>query len=128
MLHASYRTGARQARDCDDDEESAALDAKAQEIEDALIESAREAVGWLEAHATYTRTGHHSSQTGEWRDGDGLAAAMFLHHISRDGDPQLHVHVAIWNRVQRADQADDEWRTLDSRTLHTQRRNHPRLR
>jgi conjugative relaxase-like TrwC/TraI family protein len=87
----------------------------------ALLQSAREAVGWLEAHATYTRTGHHSAVTGEWRDGDGLAAGLFLHHISRDGDPQLHVHVAVWNRVQRTDAADGKWRTLDSRALHSQR-------
>ena len=85
------------------------------------MDSAREAVAWLEWHAAYTRTGHHSSRTGEWRDGDGLAASLFLHHLSRDGDPQLHVHVAIWNRVQRADGADGKWRTLDSRTLHNQR-------
>ena len=31
------------------------------------------------------------------------------------------MHVAIWNRVQRADGADDKWRTLDSRSLHNQR-------
>ena len=85
------------------------------------MDSAREAVAWLERHATYTRTGHHSARTGEWRDGDGLVASLFLHHLSRDGDPQLHVHVAIWNRVQRADGADGKWRTLDSRTLHNQR-------
>ena len=29
--------------------------------------------------------------------------------------------MAIWNRVQRADGADEKWRTLDSRTLHNQR-------
>jgi hypothetical protein len=46
---------------------------------------------------------------------------LFLHHLSRDGDPQLHVHVAIWNRVQRGDGADGKWRTLDYRTLHNQR-------
>jgi AAA domain/TrwC relaxase len=46
---------------------------------------------------------------------------LFLHHLSRDGDPQLHVRVAIWNRVQRADGADDTWRTLDSWSLHNQR-------
>src|ERR1035441_4183867 len=51
----------------------------------------------------------------------GLVATLFLPHLSRDGDPQLHVHVAIWNRVQRADGADDKWRTLDSRSLHNQR-------
>ena len=31
------------------------------------------------------------------------------------------MHVAVWNRVQRADQADEKWRTLDSRSLHNQR-------
>ncbi len=121
MLHASYRVSARQARQRGDQDQAAALDARADEIEDALMDSAREAVAWLEQHATYTRTGHHSARTGEWRDGDGLVASVFLHHLSRDGDPQLHVHVAIWNRVQRADGADGTWRTLDSRTLHSQR-------
>ncbi len=121
VLHASYRVAARQARDRGDDVRAAAFDVRADELEDALMESAREAVGWLDRHAAYTRTGHHSARTGEWRDGDGLIASLFLHHLSRDGDPQLHVHVAIWNRIQRADGADDKWRTLDSRSLHNQR-------
>jgi len=121
VLHASYRVSARKARDRGEEDQAAALDARAGELEDALMDSAREALGWLERHATYTRTGHHSSRTGEWRDGDGLVASLFLHHLSRDGDPQLHVHVAIWNRVQRTDRADAKWRTLDSRTLHNQR-------
>ena len=121
VLHASYRVSARQARQHGDQDQAAALDARADEIEAALMESAWEAVAWLEQHATYTRTGHHSARTGEWRDGAGLVASLFLHHLSRDGDPQLHVHVAIWNRVQRADGADAKWRTLDSRTLHNQR-------
>jgi hypothetical protein len=121
VLHASYRVAARQARDCGEQDQAAALDARADQIEAALTESAREAVAWLERHATYTRTGHHSACTGEWRVGVGLVASLFLHHLSRDGDPQLHVHVAIWNRVQRADKADAKWRTLDSRSLHNQR-------
>src|SRR5690348_16008162 len=121
VLHASYRIAARQARQRGDQDRAAALDARADELEAALLDSAREAVAWLEQHATYTRTGHHSACTGEWRDGAGLTAGLFLHHLSRDGDPQLHVHVAIWNRVQRADGADAKWRTLDSRSLHNQR-------
>ena len=121
VLHASYRVAARQARQRGDQDQAAALDARADELEAALMDSAREAVAWLERHATYTRTGHHSARTGEWRDGAGLTASLFLHHLSRDGDPQLHVHVAIWNRVQRADGADGKWRTLDSRSLHNQR-------
>jgi hypothetical protein len=121
VLHASYRVCARQARGRGEDDQAAAFDARADELEDALMESAREAVNWLDRHAAYTRTGHHSSRTGEWRDGGGLVASLFLHHLSRDGDPQLHVHVAIWNRIQRADGDDDTWRTLDSRSLHNQR-------
>ena len=121
VLHASYRVAARQARERGDQDQADLLDTRADEIEAALMDAAREAVGWLERHATYTRTGHHSARTGEWRDGDGLVAGVFLHHISRDGDPHLHVHVAVWNRVQRADQADEKWRTLDSRSLHNQR-------
>ena len=31
------------------------------------------------------------------------------------------MHVAIWNRLQRADGAGGKWRSLDSRTLHSQR-------
>ena len=121
VLHASYRVSARKAREHGDSEQAAVLDAKAAQIEDALMDSARDAVSWLDRHAAYTRTGHHSARTGEWRDGNGLVASLFLHHLSRDGDPQLHVHVAIWNRVQRGDGADGKWRTLDSRTLHNQR-------
>ena len=121
VLHASYRVAARQCPRLRRPGPAAALDARADEIEAALMESAREAVAWLEQHATYTRTGHHSARTGEWRDGGGVTASLFLHHLSRDGDPQLHVHVAIWNRVQRADGADAKWRTLDSRSLHNQR-------
>ena len=121
VLHASYRVAARQARERGEQDQAAALDAGADEIEHALMDAARDAVAWLERRATYTRTGHHSARTGEWRDGDGLVASVFLHHISRDGDPHLHVHIAVWNRVQRADGADEKWRTLDSRSLHNQR-------
>jgi TrwC relaxase len=82
VLHASYRVSAWQARQRGESDQAAVLDARADEIEAALLEAAREAVAWLERHATYTRTGHHSARTAEWRDGDGLVASMFLHHIS----------------------------------------------
>jgi hypothetical protein len=69
VLHASYRVAARQARERGDEVQAAALDARADEIEAALLDAARDAVAWLERHAAYTRTGHHSARTGEWRDG-----------------------------------------------------------
>jgi hypothetical protein len=56
VLHASYRISARQARQCGDHDRAAAFDARADDIEAALMDSAREAVAWLERHATYTRT------------------------------------------------------------------------
>ena len=121
LLHASYRIDAMRARDRGADDEAAALDARADAIEQALMDAADDAVRWLEANSAYTRTGYHSSTTGEWRDADGLTAARFLHHVSRDGDPHLHVHVTIWNRVQRADGADDKWRTLYGRDLYQDR-------
>jgi TrwC relaxase len=52
VLHASYRVAARQARDRGDEDQAAALDARADEIEAALMDAAREAVAWLERHAT----------------------------------------------------------------------------
>ena len=67
VLHASYRVSARRARERGDEDQAVALDMRADEIEEALMSSAREAVSWLEQHATYTRTGHHSARTGEWR-------------------------------------------------------------
>jgi conjugative relaxase-like TrwC/TraI family protein len=44
----------------------------------------------------------------------GVVAAAFDHWDSRAGDPQLHTHVAVINRVQTS---DGSWRTLDSRSL-----------
>ena len=118
VLHASYRVAAHVARQQGKHDEAAGLGSKADAIEDALMEVAREVVAWLERHGCYTRTGYHSSTTGEWRDGAGFVGALFMHHLSRDGDPHLHVHIPILNRVQLADGSDDKWRTLDSRTLH----------
>jgi hypothetical protein len=46
----------------------------------------------------------------------GVIAAAFDHYDSRAGDPQLHTHVVIANRVQAV--TDGRWRTLDSRALH----------
>lgn len=42
----------------------------------------------------------------------GITAALFDHWDSRDGDPQLHTHMLVSNRVQGA---DGRWRTIDSR-------------
>jgi hypothetical protein len=121
VLHASLKIAAGAAFKQGDLVASERLHAEADGIEADLQAAARFAVERAEAEACYTRTGHHSSTTGEWRDGQGLIAPTFTHHISRDGDPQLHVHIAIANLVQRADGADEKFRRLDTRALHNQR-------
>ena len=44
-----------------------------------------------------------------------MIAAAFDHWDSRKGDPQLHTHVTVANRVQGP---DGQWRTIDSATLY----------
>ena len=44
----------------------------------------------------------------------GVTAAMFHHWDSRAGDPDLHTHVAVSNKVQGV---DGTWRSLDGRQL-----------
>jgi conjugative relaxase-like TrwC/TraI family protein len=45
----------------------------------------------------------------------GMVAAAFDHWDTRIGDPNLHTHVVIANKVQGP---DGKWRSLDSRVLH----------
>lgn len=46
----------------------------------------------------------------------GLVAAAFDHVDSRAGDPQLHTHVVVSNKVRTV--FDGKWRSLDGRPLH----------
>lgn len=68
---------------------------------------------WLECRAIGTRTGRNGVAHVPVR---GAIAAAFDHWESRAGDPQLHTHLVIANRVQRT--GDGAWATLDSRTLY----------
>ncbi|WP_166664367.1 MobF family relaxase [Actinophytocola oryzae] len=45
----------------------------------------------------------------------GFVAVAFVHRDSRAGDPDLHTHVTVANRVMGE---DGRWRTLDSKQLH----------
>jgi conjugative relaxase-like TrwC/TraI family protein len=66
----------------------------------------------LEEHAAFTRTG--TGGIAQIRTG-GLIAAAFDHYDSRDGDPNLHTHVAISSKVRGV---DGRWRALDARALY----------
>ena len=106
LLQVGWIAAAEEARAAGDLDRAAECEAKAEEIEQAVFQSARSVVRLAEQHV-YVRTGHHSASSGEWRDSAGLSAAIFMHHTSRTaageavGDPQLHAHVAIWAYAQR---------------------------
>jgi DNA primase catalytic core len=81
-------------------------------IEQSHADAVADTLRWLEDHATYTRTGHHGVAQVEVR---GLIAAAFTHRDSRAGDPDLHTHVAISNKVQTL---DGRWLALDGRPVY----------
>lgn len=67
---------------------------------------------WLEREVAHTRVGSGGVRQVKVR---GLVAAAFTHRDSRAGDPDLHTHVAVSNKVQ----ADDgRWLALDGRLLY----------
>jgi conjugative relaxase-like TrwC/TraI family protein len=52
----------------------------------------------------YARVGRHSAQlagrtAGRWEKSSEFVANLWRHHTSRSGDPQLHIHGALLNRV-----------------------------
>ena len=71
-----------------------------------------EVLTYAEREVFHTRSGKQGCVE---EDVVGVVAASFTHFDSRDGDPQLHDHVVVLNRVQAKD--DGAWRTLDSRGL-----------
>lgn len=92
-------------------------EALARSIEATAMTAADAMIGYIEEHGAIVRTGHHSANSGEWRDAAGLIGVKFLQHTSRSNDPQLHVQVPLLNKAQRADEADEKWRSLDGRQL-----------
>jgi conjugative relaxase-like TrwC/TraI family protein len=117
LLQIGFRAAAKRARDEHREQDAEQLEARAEQIEQALEETASELVAWMEQHVAYVRTGHHSATSGEWRDADGLAVVGFPQHTNRDGEPNLHIHLEILNRAQRADKADEKWRALHARPV-----------
>jgi hypothetical protein len=68
-------------------------------------------LAFIEKHALFTRTGPQGIRQVNVR---GLVAAAFTHRDSRAGDPDLHTHVAVANKVQTL---DGRWLSIDGRVL-----------
>src|SRR6266487_2608868 len=80
----------------------------------ALPISTEQALGYLEDHVG-ARRGHGGC---DYVEGRGLLAVGFDHRTSRAGDPLLHTHVIVANRVQGP---DGRWTALDGRDLYRHR-------
>src|SRR6266540_2593482 len=74
-----------------------------------------EAVAYLDGHLG-ARRGHGGA---EHVGGNGVLAVGFDHRTSREGDPLLHTHLVVANRVQGP---DGRWTALDGRDLYRHRR------
>ncbi|SDG04800.1 DNA primase, catalytic core [Blastococcus aurantiacus] len=84
----------------------------AERVEAAHAAAVADALRWLEKRAAFTRLGAGGVRQVETT---GLVAAVFTHRDSRSGDPDLHTHVAVSNKVQTR---EGQWRALDGRVLH----------
>jgi conjugative relaxase-like TrwC/TraI family protein len=80
-------------------------------IEQAHQAAVQDALAFVEKHALFTRTGPQGLRQVNVR---GLVATAFTHRDSRAGDPDLHTHVAVANKVQTL---DGRWLSIDGRVL-----------
>ncbi|RDI60269.1 MobF family relaxase [Nocardia pseudobrasiliensis] len=71
-----------------------------------------DAIAWLEQNGIFTRLGRNGIRQVEV---EGIVAARFTHRESRAGDPDLHTHMVIANRVRTL---DGKWRTLDGAMIY----------
>jgi hypothetical protein len=80
-------------------------------VERAHQAAVNDALKFIEKHALFTRTGPQGIRQVNVR---GLVATAFTHRDSRAGDPDLHTHVAVANKVQAL---DGRWLSIDGRVL-----------
>jgi conjugative relaxase-like TrwC/TraI family protein len=124
LAHASALASAAEARQAGDLRAAAKWEARAAGIWAEIERSVRLYVRYMQGEAAYVRTGHHGRridrvEAGRFEDARDIPVAIFPQHTSRNGDPQLHVHVLWLNKVQTV--RDGKWRAVDSRGLYREK-------
>ena len=75
----------------------------------AIHQSVDKVLAVIEKEAAQARTTSDGDTT--YENTENIVAAKFLHDLSRECDPQLHVHTVVMNMTQRQ---DGKWRALAS--------------
>jgi conjugative relaxase-like TrwC/TraI family protein len=124
LAHASALASAVEARQAGDHQAAEQWEARAAGIWAEIEKSVRLYVQHMQGEAAFVRTGHHGRridgvETGRFEDAHEIPVAIFPQHTSRNGDPQLHVHVLWLNKVQTV--RDGVWRSIDSRGLYREK-------
>lgn len=114
VAHAAFARQEVAARRTGDLDGAEAWGTLRRAVEEAMWAGNNAALTYLSEHAGYSRIGHHGGHGGQWIDAHDWTIASFFQHDSRDGDPHLHIHNVIHNRVECA---DGVWRTLDSKAV-----------
>ena len=81
-------------------------------IEKAHDAAVADALAFIEREVLFTREGRNGARQVETR---GLIATAFTHRDSRAGDPDLHTHVAMANKVQTL---SGKWLSIYGKVLH----------
>jgi DNA primase catalytic core len=82
------------------------------QVMDAHRAAVDTALEYVQGHAGYSRAGVNGIRQIDTR---GLVIAAFEHRMSRAGDPNIHTHAVVANRVQCV---DGRWRTVDGRAVY----------
>ena len=82
------------------------------QVEEAHDSAVRRTLEYLEEEVLHTRRGRGGVQQVKTR---GMLATFFVHRDSRAGDPNLHTHVAVSNKVQ---DRTGRWLAVDGRVLY----------
>lgn len=121
VLHTSLRAQELAAQRAGDAAGAELWGRRAHLVEQAIWAGNNAGLGYWAEHAGFSRAGYHGrrdpdgASVGRYVDGHEWIAPGFFQHTSRAGDPQLHIHNPVLNRVQNP---DGKWRTLDSRAMH----------
>ncbi|MHB1595612.1 MAG: MobF family relaxase [Streptosporangiaceae bacterium] len=124
LAHASALASAVEAKNAGDEAGAARWEARAAGIWAEIEKSVRLYVAHMQGETRFVRTGHHGRrvghlEAGRFEDAREIPVAIFPQHTSRNGDPQLHVHILWLNKVRTV--RDGQWRAIDSRGLYREK-------